>query len=164
MHVIPECRTLHFRLIELCEILVGLFLQPVKVPLNGGTSLWCISQYSQFFIICKLAEGALSPIIQVINGDVKQCGPQYRPLERTTSDWSPIRVHASCCKCLIPTAQPIFSPLCCLLTQSGLHQFVYGMLWESVESLAKFKVNIYCFPINAIECCERDIFKVLSRV
>lgn len=35
---------------------------------------------------------------------------------------------------------------------------------DSVESLTKFKVNIYYFPINAIDCCARDIFKVLSRV
>lgn len=31
------------------------------------SSIWCISHYSQFSIICKLAERALCPIIQVIS-------------------------------------------------------------------------------------------------
>lgn len=137
----------------------------MKIPLNSSTSLWCICHYSLFFIVCKLAKGALSPVIQVINGDVEQYGPQYWTLKCATSDWSPVRFHASGYKPSIPAAQPVFSLLRCLPAQSVLHNVVYeNLLGGSVESRAKFKVNnIYCFSMNAVECCVRETFKVLSR-
>ncbi|KAK4832039.1 hypothetical protein QYF61_020554 [Mycteria americana] len=59
-------------LVELHEIPVGPLLQPVEVPLNGSTVIWCISHSSQFGVICKLAESTLYPVIQMINEDVKQ--------------------------------------------------------------------------------------------
>jgi len=46
------------------EVPVSQFLPPVEVPLNG-------SSHSSQFCICSFAEGALSPIVQVINEDVK---------------------------------------------------------------------------------------------
>lgn len=49
-----------------------MFLHPLEVPLNGSTSVWCISRSSQFHIIFIFAEGAFCPIIQVINEDAKQ--------------------------------------------------------------------------------------------
>jgi len=83
-----------------------------------------------------------------------------------TSDWSPVRFHASGCEPLIPATRPTFSPLCCLLAQSILHGIVYeNVIGDGVESLAKLKLNnIYCIPVDATECCARDIFKILSRV
>ena len=50
--------------VELHEVFFCPSLQPVKVPLNGSTALWCISHSSQLRIIGKLAEGALCPLIQ----------------------------------------------------------------------------------------------------
>lgn len=38
-------------------------------------------------IICSLAEGVLSSIIQVINEAVTQFWHQYQPLGCTTNDW-----------------------------------------------------------------------------
>jgi len=58
-------------LAELQEVLVGSFLRPIKAPVNGSRCSWCISCSSQFRILCKLAEGALRPITQVINKDVE---------------------------------------------------------------------------------------------
>ncbi|KAK4830289.1 hypothetical protein QYF61_009492 [Mycteria americana] len=57
-------------LVELHGAPASPFLQPVKVPLDGRTALWYISHYSQFGVICKLAEGALYLIVQIINEDV----------------------------------------------------------------------------------------------
>ena len=47
-----------------------------------------IDASSQLEVICKLTEGALNPLIQVIAEDMKQGKPQYQPLGITTRDWS----------------------------------------------------------------------------
>ncbi|GAB0180351.1 mitochondrial enolase superfamily member 1 [Grus japonensis] len=46
--------------------------KPIKVPLDNNMTLWCISHSPESGVICKLAEGTLCPIIQIINGDVEQ--------------------------------------------------------------------------------------------
>jgi len=38
-------------------------LQSVEVPLDGSTTPWSVSHSSQFYMVCKLAQGALCPII-----------------------------------------------------------------------------------------------------
>lgn len=45
--------------IECHEGLIGLFIQTVKIPLNSTTPTCCIGHHSQFYIICRPAEGAL---------------------------------------------------------------------------------------------------------
>ena len=61
--------------VELQEIPVGPSLQPVKVPLNGSTPIWCIDHSSQFCITCKLAEG---------------CTDYIRSSEPSLTFWSPV--------------------------------------------------------------------------
>lgn len=61
-----------FPSVELHEIHVSPFIQPVKVPLKGSTTLWCVSHSSQFHIIYELAVSALCPSLWVINEDVEQ--------------------------------------------------------------------------------------------
>ncbi|RMC12961.1 hypothetical protein DUI87_10488 [Hirundo rustica rustica] len=56
-------------------VLVGPFVWLVKAPLNGSMSLCCINPSSQIFIICKFIEGVLSPIIQIISGEVQVWTP-----------------------------------------------------------------------------------------
>lgn len=74
-----------FSLVELHEVPISPYLQPVNVPLEDSTTLWCISHY---FLICvKLAEGMLCPIIQIINEDFKQDWTLYWPLGYTASHW-----------------------------------------------------------------------------
>ena len=53
------------------EVPVSPFLQPVDVCLHGSTTLWCISHSCQFGVICRLAEGTLCPVIQIVNDIVK---------------------------------------------------------------------------------------------
>lgn len=59
-------------LVKLQEIPLCPLVQPVEVPLDINITTWCTSCSSQFCIICELAEGALCPIVQVINEDVRQ--------------------------------------------------------------------------------------------
>lgn len=63
-----------------------LLSQTVKVPLNDSTTIWCITHSSKFCFVCKLAEVALCPIVQVITEDVKQCWTQYQHLGHTVRD------------------------------------------------------------------------------
>jgi len=64
---LPTCRTLTFPLLNFMRFLYCPFLQPVKVPLDGSTTLWCINRSSKFGLICKLAEGTICLVIQIIN-------------------------------------------------------------------------------------------------
>ncbi|KAK4832711.1 hypothetical protein QYF61_025172 [Mycteria americana] len=59
-------------LVEPQEVPVSPFLQAVEIPLDGSPTLWCIRHLSQFCVISRLAESTLSPIIQIINEDIKQ--------------------------------------------------------------------------------------------
>lgn len=73
------------------RVLVGPFVWPVKAPLYGSMSLCCISPSSQFFIVCKFAEGVLSPIIQVSNGKVQVWTP-VSTLGCTSGLKSPVKI------------------------------------------------------------------------
>lgn len=65
----PQGQDWTFPFMQLREIPVSLVLQRVKVPLNGGTVIWSSNLSSQLYSICKLAEDALCPTVQVIKED-----------------------------------------------------------------------------------------------
>jgi len=67
----PQVQVFALPLVELHEAPDSPFLWPVKVPLNGSTTLWHISQSSQFLIFSKPAEGTVCPIMQFGNEDDK---------------------------------------------------------------------------------------------
>ena len=69
-------------LVELHTIGLSPAIQHVQILLKGNTS-------SQLGVICKITEGALNPLIQVISKDIKQDQPQYQPLKNTTHDLLP---------------------------------------------------------------------------
>ncbi|GAB0181886.1 cAMP-dependent protein kinase inhibitor alpha [Grus japonensis] len=73
----PQAQDFALPLVELCEIPVSPFLQPVEVPLDGITAFWYIIHSFQFGVICKLAEGTLCPIIQIVNEEIEQDWTQY---------------------------------------------------------------------------------------
>lgn len=64
---------------EIHEIPVGPLLQPVKVPLNSGTTIWCASPSSQFCIICELAEGELLSHHPGLMKRINSIGPSVDP-------------------------------------------------------------------------------------
>lgn len=78
--ILPLRQEFAFPFAEFHDVPLYSFLQIVKILLNGNTVLWCISHFSQFFIFCELAEGALHHIIHVIIQDFQQYWPQYQPL------------------------------------------------------------------------------------
>ncbi|XP_010131137.1 PREDICTED: leucine-rich repeat-containing protein 66 [Buceros rhinoceros silvestris] len=51
--------------------------RPVKVPLDGSMTLWCIRHSFQFGVTSQLAQGTPCPIIQVTNEDVEQDWIRY---------------------------------------------------------------------------------------
>jgi len=62
----PACPEVH-------EVPFSPFLQPVEVPLDGSTTLWCIGHSTQLCVICSFAEGALCPIIWEPQGEPLIC-------------------------------------------------------------------------------------------
>ncbi|GAB0184554.1 hypothetical protein GRJ2_000920700 [Grus japonensis] len=56
---------------------LGPSIQPVQIPLQTLPTLKQINTPAQLGGICKLTEGALDPLIQVIDKDIKQNWPQY---------------------------------------------------------------------------------------
>lgn len=53
---------------EICCLLIS---SAFKGSSDVIETLWCLNHFSQFSVICKLAEAVLCPIIQVIDEDVK---------------------------------------------------------------------------------------------
>lgn len=64
-------------LVELHEVHTGSPLKPLKVPVDGISSLQCSDCTTQFGVIGRLAEGALDPLSMFSKG-VKQHQYQYR--------------------------------------------------------------------------------------
>ncbi|KAK4829274.1 hypothetical protein QYF61_002666 [Mycteria americana] len=52
-------------------------IQPVLIALQSLPTLKQINTPAQLGIVCKLTEGALNPLIQIIDKDIKQNWPQY---------------------------------------------------------------------------------------
>ncbi|KAK4824589.1 hypothetical protein QYF61_016834 [Mycteria americana] len=52
-------------------------IHPVQVPLQSLPTLKQINTPAQLGVICKFTEGALDPLVQIIDKDVKQNWPQY---------------------------------------------------------------------------------------
>lgn len=59
-------------LIEFFEVPASPFSQPIKVTLDGTTTLWCVRCSSQFCVTSKLVERTLCLILQFIHEEAKQ--------------------------------------------------------------------------------------------
>jgi len=59
-------------LVEPRQVALCSALQSVQILLNGSTAFCCVSHASQLCITSKLAEGRLSPLIQVTDEDAEQ--------------------------------------------------------------------------------------------
>ena len=75
--VVPsQVQGLAFLAVEFREVHVVLFLQPVQVSLNVSIAVLCNRWSSWFCVICRLAEGAFSPVTEVISEDAGQFYPR----------------------------------------------------------------------------------------
>lgn len=135
----PRCSTLFFP-VELNDIHLSPLLQYVKVPLKDSITIWCIN-CSFILYVCRLAEGACSSIIQVINKAVKEYWPQYKGLRcPTNSECSPAGLYASDHNILMAVVQLLFCLPCSIFlvhTPFSLWQCYKRKSWKPCWELHK---------------------------
>jgi len=64
-------------LVEPRTVGLGPSIQPVQILLQSLPTLKQINCPAQLGVACKLTEGALDPLIQIIDEDINQKWPQY---------------------------------------------------------------------------------------
>ncbi|KAK4822320.1 hypothetical protein QYF61_013019 [Mycteria americana] len=99
-------------------------IQPVQVPLQSLPALQQINTPTQLGVICKLTEGALDPLVQIIDKDIKQNWPQHRALGNTTCDRPPTGVNSIHHHSLGPAIQPVLYPAKRTPVQARSSQFL----------------------------------------
>ncbi|KAK4806798.1 hypothetical protein QYF61_005594 [Mycteria americana] len=90
---VAQVQDLALGLVKPHTIELGPSIQPVQVPLYSLPPLKQINTPAQLGVVCKLTEGALDPLIQIIDKDIKQNWPQHRALGDTACDWPPTGVN-----------------------------------------------------------------------
>ncbi|KAK4827067.1 hypothetical protein QYF61_013708 [Mycteria americana] len=75
--VVTQVQDLALGLVEPHTTDLSPSIQPVQVPLQSFPTLKQINAPAQFGVICKLTEGALNPLVQIIDKDIKQNELQY---------------------------------------------------------------------------------------
>ncbi|KAK4817044.1 hypothetical protein QYF61_026170 [Mycteria americana] len=111
-------------LVEPHTIDLGPSIQPVQVPLQSLPALKQINTPTQLGVVCKLTEGALDPLIQIIDKDIKQNWPQHRALGNTACDQPPTGVNSIHHHSLGPAIQPVLYPAKSTPVQAMSSQFL----------------------------------------
>ncbi|KAK4830880.1 hypothetical protein QYF61_013809 [Mycteria americana] len=111
-------------LVEPHTIDLGPSIQPVQVPLQSLPPLKQINTPTQLGVLCKLTEGALDPLVQIIDKDMKQDWPQHRALGNTTCDRPPTGVNSIHHHSLGPAIQPVLYPAKSTPVQAMSSQFL----------------------------------------
>ncbi|KAK4827977.1 hypothetical protein QYF61_022679 [Mycteria americana] len=75
--VVTQVQDPALSLVESHTIGLGQLIQPVQIPLQSLPTLKEINASAQLGVICKLTEGALNPLVQIIDKDIKQNWSQY---------------------------------------------------------------------------------------
>ncbi|KAK4825284.1 LOW QUALITY PROTEIN: hypothetical protein QYF61_026129 [Mycteria americana] len=122
--VVTQVQDLALGLVEPHTIDLGPSIQPVQVLLQSLPTLKQINTPAQLGVICKLAESALDPFIQIIDKDIKQNRPQHRALGNTTCDWPPTGVNSIHHHSLGPAIQPVLYPAKSTPIQAMSSQFL----------------------------------------
>lgn len=137
-----SAKLLSHQLVPIVHGCVGLFLFLVQDLVLFGTakgSFLCISATHQgcyewqhsTSTTPSFAQGAICPVVQIKNTEVKLYWSQYRTLGALLVPSAGLR-HSP----LKPAVQPAFSPLHCLFIQHVLFKFVYeDFTGDSVRSL-----------------------------
>ncbi|KAK4823743.1 hypothetical protein QYF61_006012 [Mycteria americana] len=121
---VAQVQDLALGLVKPHTIDLGPSIQPVEVPLQSLPALQQINTPTQLGVICKLAESALDPFIQIIDKDVKQNWPQHRALGNTACDWPPTGVNSIHHHSLGPAVQPVLYPVKSTPVQAMSSQFL----------------------------------------
>ncbi|KAK4827151.1 hypothetical protein QYF61_015105 [Mycteria americana] len=122
--VVTQVQDLALGLVKPHTIDLGPSIQPVQLPLQSLPPLKQINAPAQLVVICKLTEGALDPLVQVIDKDVKQNWPQHRALGNTACDRPPTGVYSIHHHSLGPAIQPVLYPAKSTPVQAMSSQFL----------------------------------------
>ncbi|KAK4831994.1 hypothetical protein QYF61_020377 [Mycteria americana] len=103
-------------------------LQHLSVSLGVGgpkpNTGFEINTPAQFGVVCERTEGALDPLVQIIDKDIKQNWPQHRALGNTTCDRPPTGFNSIHHHSLGPAIQPVFYPAKSTPVQAMSSQFL----------------------------------------
>ncbi|KAK4822230.1 LOW QUALITY PROTEIN: hypothetical protein QYF61_011871 [Mycteria americana] len=121
---VAQVQDLALSLVKPHTIDLGPSIQPVQVPLQSLPTLKQINTPTQLGVVCKLTEGALDPLIQIIDKDVKQNWPQHRALGNTACDRPPTGVNSIHHHSLGPAIQPVLYPAKSTPVQAMSSQFL----------------------------------------
>ena len=69
--IVTQVQDLAFGLVEPHTVDLSPLIKPVQIPLQTLPTFKPINAPTQLGVICKLTEGALNPLIQIIDKDVK---------------------------------------------------------------------------------------------
>ncbi|KAK4830406.1 hypothetical protein QYF61_010937 [Mycteria americana] len=119
-----QVQDLALGLVKPYTIDLGPSIQPVQVPLQSLPTFQQINTPTQLGVICKLAESALDPFIQIIDKDIKQNWPQHRALGNTACDQPPTGVNSIHHHSLGPAIQPVLYPVKSIPVQAMSSQFL----------------------------------------
>ncbi|KAK4831743.1 LOW QUALITY PROTEIN: hypothetical protein QYF61_018873 [Mycteria americana] len=117
--LLPKCRTLHLALLNPIQLTLA-----HRSSLSSLPTLKQINTPTQLGVICKLTEGALNPLIQIIDKDIKQNWPQHRALGNTACDRPPTGVNSIHHHSLGPAIQPVLYPAKSTPVQAMSSQFL----------------------------------------
>ncbi|KAK4824165.1 hypothetical protein QYF61_011292, partial [Mycteria americana] len=122
--VVTQVQDQALSLVERHTIGLGALIQPVQIPLQSLPTPKQINTPTQLGVICKLSEGALNPLVPVIDKDIKQNWPQHRALGNTACDRPPAGFNSIHHNTLGPAIQPVFYPAKSTPVQAMSSQFL----------------------------------------
>ncbi|PKU39453.1 rna-directed dna polymerase from mobile element jockey- hypothetical protein [Limosa lapponica baueri] len=129
-------------LIEIHPVSLSPLIQPVQIPLQSLSTHQHVDTPTQLGVVCELNEGALDPLVQIIDKDVKENWPQYRALWDTTRDRPPTGFNSIHHHSLGPGLQRIFNPAKSPPVQAvGSQLLQENAVGNCIKGLAKVQVN-----------------------
>ncbi|KAK4831982.1 hypothetical protein QYF61_020365 [Mycteria americana] len=108
---VAQVQDLALGLVKRDTVDLGPSIQPVQVPLQSLPTLQQINTPAQLGVVCKLAEGALDPFVQITDKDIKQNWPQHIALGNPACDRLPTGVDSIHHHSLGLAIQPVLYPV-----------------------------------------------------
>ncbi|KAK4816937.1 hypothetical protein QYF61_025433 [Mycteria americana] len=147
MGLLTQVQDLALGLVKPHTIDLSPSIHPVQVPLQSLLTLKQINTPAQLGVICKLTEGALNPLVQTIDKDIKQNWPQHRPLGNSTCDRLPTGVNSIHHHSLGPAIQPVLYPEKSTPVQAMSSQFLQE---NAVGNRVKGFTEVYVDNIHSL--------------
>jgi len=111
--VVAKVQGLALGLVELYPTGLSPAIQPVQIPLPGLPTPRQINTSSLLDVTCKVTEGALNSLVQVINNVTEQDRLQYQSPGNTAHDHLPAGFNSIHHNSLGPAIQPVLHPAEC---------------------------------------------------